>query len=152
MAKSATGILSAAVLLGLLAAALEPAAAASSSSPVTLRGTGPSAAPANSSGSSDRSSIVLRGSTPPPTPSFAGFPCPPGYTYDPDTGCIVSGGGSGYSSEPEYDWWYWPNDYRRRPFRPHRHAATGFARGSGLARGSASRGMPVAHGFAGGHR
>src|SRR5438270_13752486 len=113
MAKSATGILSAAVLLGLLAAALESAAAASSSSPVTLRGMGPSAARANSSGSPDRSSIVLRGSTPPPTPSFAGVPCPPGYDYDPDTGCIVSGGGSAYSSEPEYVGWDGPNEYGR---------------------------------------
>src|SRR5437016_14593174 len=115
MAKSATGILSAAVLLGLLAAALEPAAAASSSSPATLRGTGTSAAPANSSGSSDRSSIVLRGSTQPPTPSVADFPCPPGYTCHPYTGCIVLRRSSGCSMEPEYDRWYWTDDYRRRP-------------------------------------
>src|SRR5438067_10538054 len=150
MATGATRILSAAVLLGLVAASIEPAAATSSSPPITLRGTATNfAAPADGNGASDDASIVLRGS---PTPPFAGFPCPPGYTYDPDTGCIVSGEGSGYSAEPGYDWWYWPNDYRRRPFLPHRRAAAGFARGSGLARGSASRGMPVAHGFAGGHR
>jgi|GraSoiStandDraft_5_1057265.scaffolds.fasta_scaffold146178_2 hypothetical protein len=147
------------MLAGLVAATAGSAAAASSSPPVTLRGTATrSAAPADGYGASDGASIVLRGTTPPPTPSFAGFPCPPGYTYDPDTGCIVSGDGSGYASGTDYgDDWYWPNDFgRRRPFRPHRHDARGFPRprigNGGFARGSAVHAMPAAHGFGGGHR
>jgi len=164
MTKSATTFLFAAALLGFVAATIEPAAAESSSPPVTLRGTGTtSAAPADGNGApdGDGSFIVLRGSTPPPTPSFAGFPCPPGYTYDPDTGCIVSGEGSGYAFGPDYgDWWYWPYDYGRRPSRPHRHSARGFSQrrfaNGGFARGSGFHGMPVAHGsgggFGGGHR
>jgi hypothetical protein len=159
MATNATTWLRAAALLGLVAAAIEPAAAASASPPVTLRGTGTtSAVPAGGNGAPDGSSIVLRGTTPPPTPSFAGFPCAPGYTYDPDTGCIVSGDGSGYASGPDYgDWWYWPYDFGgRRTFRPHRHMARGFARpriaNRGFARGAGFHGLPVAHGFGGGHR
>src|SRR5215471_19620801 len=132
MTKSATTFLFAAALLGFVAATIEPAAAESLSPPVTLRGTGTtSAAPADGNGApdGDGSFIVLRGSTPPPTPSFAGFPCPPGYTYDPDTGCIVSGEGSGYTTEPDYDWWYSPYDFGgQRRFRPHRQAARGFTR------------------------
>jgi hypothetical protein len=157
MATNVTTILSAAVLLSLAAATSDPAAAASSSPPVTLRGAGTSsAAAADGNNASDGSSIVLRGSTPPPTPSFAGFPCPPGYTYDPDTGCIVSGEGSGYAAEPDYDWWYSPYDLGgQRPFRPHRHAARGFRRSasarSGFARGSGFHAAPAAHGFGGGH-
>jgi hypothetical protein len=152
MTKRATTFLFAAALLGVAGMRIEPAAAASSSPPATLRGTGTTpTASANDNGASDGASIVLRGSTPPPTPSFAGFPCPPGYTYDPDTGCIVAGDGSSYGAEP-YDWWYWPYDFgHRRPFRPRRHAALGFARG-GLARSTGFHGMPVAHGFGGGHR
>ena len=154
MATGATRILSAAVLLGLVAASIEPAAATSSSPPITLRGTATnSAAPADGNGASNDASIVLRGS-PTPTPPFAGFPCPPGYTYDPDTGCIVSGEGSGYSAEPGYGWWYWPYDFGGR--RPHRHKAPGFSRprfASGrFARGGGFHGMPVAHGFGARHR
>jgi hypothetical protein len=159
MNESGRKFMRAALVLGLIAAAIEPAAAASSSPPVTLRGTATSsAAPTDGNGASDGSSIVLRGTTSPPTPSFAGFPCPPGYTYDPDTGCIVSGDGSGYASAPDYgDDWYWPYDFgRRRPFRPHRHDLRGFPRpriaNGGFARGSAVHAMPAAHGFGGGHR
>jgi len=156
MATNVTTILSAAMLLSLAAAASDPAAAESSSPPVTLRGTGTSSAAADGNSASDGSSIVLRGSTPPPTPSFAGFPCPPGYTYDPDTGCIVSGEGSGYTTEPDYDWWYSPYDFGgQRRFRPHRQAARGFTRAAfarnGFSRGSGFHAMPAAHGFGGGH-
>lgn len=157
MATNVTTIIAAAMLLSLAAATSDPAAAASSSPPVTLRGAGTSsAAAADGNSASDGSSIVLRGSTPPPTPSLAGFPCPPGYTYDPDTGCIVSGEGSGYAAEPDYDWWYSPYDLGgQRPFRPHRHAARGFRRSasarSGFARGSGFHAAPAAHGFGGGH-
>jgi hypothetical protein len=122
------------------------AAASAATPPSTIRGAMAAASP-SSSADSDGSSIVLRGSTPPVAPPAPVYACPPGYTIEPGTGCVAAG----YGSEPDYYDWYWPYDFgRRRPFRPHRHAAAGFGHGRGLP-APAFRGMP-AHAFGGGHR
>ena len=137
MTRSGRRLLTTLTLLGMVAAAAGPVAA-DPAAPVTIRGNnGPTAAEV-----ADRSSIVLRGTTPPVTPPAPVYACPPGYTIELDTGCVAAG----YGSEPEYYDWYWPYDFaRHRPLRPHRRAMTGLARGPGL------RGMP-AHAFGGGHR
>ena len=137
MASNSRRLFIALALLGFAAGGAAPAIA-DPAAPVTIRGNnGPTAAEV-----ADRSSIVLRGTTPPVTPPAPVYACPPGYTIEPGTGCIAAG----YGSEPEYYDWYWPYDFaRHRPLRPHRRAMTGFARGPGL------RGMP-AHRFGGDHR
>lgn len=136
------------MLAGLAAATAGSAVAAASAAtpPATIRGAKAAASPSPSA-DSNGSSIVLRGSTPPVAPPAPVYACPPGYTIEPGTGCVAAG----YGSEPDYYDWYWPDDFgRRRPFRPHRHAAAGFAHRRGSF-APAFRGMP-AHAFGGGHR
>ena len=134
-------------LLGMVAAAAGPVAADPAAMPVTIRGNNAPAVPV-----ADGSSIVLRGTTPPAAPPVVHYTCPPGYENDAEAGCVVPG----YGSEPDYGDLYWaPYDFgRRRVFRPHRHAVSGFTRGAGSTRGAGFHGMPAAHGFGtrGGHR
>jgi hypothetical protein len=144
MARGAGGVVLAALLLGLVAGA-ETAAADPAGAPVTIRGTNVPVAP----GMAEGSSIVLRGTTPPAPPPVVHYGCPPGYENDPEAGCVVRG----YGSEADYEWYWAPYGFgRRRGFRPHHHAVSGFAPRPGFGHGAGFHGMPVAHGFGGGHR
>ena len=144
MARGAGGVVLAALLLGLVAGA-ETAAADPAATPVTIRGTNVPVAP----GMAEGSSIVLRGTTPPAPPPVVHYGCPPGYENDPEAGCVVRG----YGSEADYEWYWAPYGFgRRRGFRPHHHAVSGFAPRPGFGHGTGFHGMPVAHGFGSGHR
>ena len=142
MARISRRLLIALTLLGMIAAAAGPVAADPSASPVTIRGNNAPAAQV-----ADGSSIVLRGTTAPAPPPVVHYACPPGYENDAAAGCVVPG----YGAEPDYEWYWPPYDVgRRRGFRPHHHAVSGFARRPGFGRGPGFHGMP-AHAF-GGHR
>jgi len=113
------------LLLGVMASGVDAAVGNPATAPVTIRGsTATSDAPAGDDGAS----IVLRGSTPPPSPPTAGYVCPPGYTDVPDLGCVSPDEGS-YADQLDYDWDWLPYDLRNRhrTFRPRRRTFAGFA-------------------------
>ena len=110
-------------LLGLMASRAE-AVTGNSSSPVTLRGTTAATAPDEDNGST----IVLRGSTPPPSPPTASYVCLPGDANLSDLGC-VSPDQASYADQSDYDWDWLLYDVsnRHRTFRPRRRAFGGGA-------------------------
>jgi hypothetical protein len=142
MTRSGRRLLTTLTLLGMVAAAAGPVAADPAAVPVTIRGNNAPAVQV-----ADGSSIVLRGTPAPAPPPVVHYACPPGYENDAEAGCVAPG----YGSEPDYEWYWTPYDVgRRRGFRPHHHAVSGFARRPGFGRGPGFHGMP-AHAF-GGHR
>lgn len=127
--------LAALMLLGLSASAAE-AAGASPSRPVTIRGTTAAAAPSDGDGST----IVLRGSTPPPSPPAAVYVCPPGYADIAGAGCVPPDNGS-YADQSDYDGDWLPYDFGngRRAFRPRRHVFVRSMHGVAHSSGSGRR-------------
>jgi hypothetical protein len=109
---------------GFALAAAEPSSASPSLSPVVIRGS--SETTASPPAGSDPPPVVLRGSRPSAAvPLAVPYGCPPGYPYDPSSGCIVPG----YANEPyDYDDWpYWGFDGFYSGGRRHRFAF-GFTR------------------------
>jgi hypothetical protein len=95
----------AAILLLVTLASGADAATGSARAPVTIRGTGATAGPSENDGST----IVLRGSTPPPSPP-AFYPCPPGYADVTGVGCLTPNDGN-YADQSDDDWDWWPYDF-----------------------------------------
>jgi hypothetical protein len=109
---------------GFTTAAVPPSSAKTSPNTVVIRGS--SEMTALPSSENDPPPVVLRGSRPSAAePLAVPYGCPPGYLYDPSSGCIVPG----YANEPyDYDDWpYWGFDGFYSGGRRHRFAF-GFTR------------------------
>ena len=112
------------LLLGVTASAVD-AAVGGPAVPITIRG---STAGSDVPSGDDGPSIVLRGSTPPPSPPRTIYVCPPGYATVSDVGCVLPDEAS-YADQSDYGWDWLPYDFSNRhgTFRPHRRAFGGVA-------------------------
>ena len=124
---SGIGISIAFAAAGPVLAAVQPPSGVLSPTTVVIRGSDPATAQPPSA--NDPRPIVLRGSPPSAAqPSAAQYACPPGYDYDPSSGCVIPG--NAYNPYDYGDWPYYgfdgfSSDGRRHEFRH------GFAHGTG---------------------